>query len=112
MTRLTADTITDDQIRQLRRLDLCAVCNCGLLHAEHHNELMDGHHAFSRVTRERFDAALTACATCKGSGRYPGRTLCCDDCLGEGYQREARIARAHCAVSWNRWHIGQERDDA
>lgn len=106
---MTKDEITDDQIRQLRRLDLCAVCNCGLLHVEHHNDLMDGHHAFDRVPREQFDSALTACGMCRGSGRYPGRALCCNDCSGEGYQHEARINRERCAVSWNMWNGRGER---
>lgn len=110
MPRLTADTITNDQIRQLRRLDLCAVCNCGLLHARHHDELMDAYHAFSRIPVERFDDATSACSTCHGSGRVQNRALCCVDCLGEGYRLpEARIAREYFAISWNRWfHVGDE----
>lgn len=110
MTNPTAYDITDDQIRQLRSLDLCSVCNCGLLAPEHHNEFLHGHHAFRSIGRQAFDAALTACVTCKGSGKHPG-WHCCSTCLGEGYEREARLAREHLAALWGRWQAGRTDGD-
>ena len=55
---ITPETLTDEMIREFQRMDLCATCNCGLLAAEHHNDLLDGPHRFNRMPKDWFITAL------------------------------------------------------
>ncbi len=58
MVKITADTITDEQIKLARRLDSCDVCGSGLLAPAHHNDLMREYHVFVAIPQEIFTTAL------------------------------------------------------
>jgi hypothetical protein len=82
---LTERSITDEDIRRLQRLDLCAKCHSGLLAPEHHNELMDGHHAHVSIDGDVFTTALY-------EFEYPSARL---------------EARGQCAELLNAWDSGE-----
>lgn len=67
---LNAWTVTDDQLKELRRADPCATCRAGLLAPAHRNELMPDHHPHGSIPGKLFEAALAPdLAANKGWGR-------------------------------------------
>ena len=55
---LTTDTVTDEQIRGLQRLDLCRHCECQLAAPHHHVDGLEDRHEYERIGNDFFEWAL------------------------------------------------------